>query len=165
MARRGMTGQLNMFDFFRELESNSPQNGELEMVSLMPSFEEDEIPVSSVEHEPMPEVVKEENTKNTEAIETKKELEIFEESEVIQELKQSTYTSVNIDTSHDRPVMQRTYTTKQGIVEIAYINYSKVRVSGPGQETEIKEFASSKEAVDYYVEQMQKLEELYGKEN
>ena len=77
MARRGMTGQLNMFDFFRELETNIPQDGELEMVSLMPSFEEDEIPVSSVKSEPMSEVaekIEEQAEKDIKQLENKNEI-------------------------------------------------------------------------------------------
>ena len=161
MARRGMTGQLNMFDFFRELETNIPQDGELEMVSLMPSFEDDEIPVSSVKSEPMSEVSKILKTiENNKINESEKELEILDE-ETVREPESKYVSSVYTDNSNDSPVMQRTYTTKQGTVEIAYMNYSKVRVTKPGQEVQIREFASSKEAVDYYVEQMQKLEELY----
>ena len=161
MARRGMTGQLNMFDFFRELETNIPQDGELEMVSLMPSFEDDEIPVSSVKSEPMSEVSKILKTiENNKINESEKELEILDE-ETVREPESKYVSSVYTDNSNDSPVMQRTYATKQGTVEIAYMNYSKVRVTKPGQEVQIREFASSKEAVDYYVEQMQKLEELY----
>ena len=37
MARRGMTGQLNMFDLFQSLEAP----GEVEMVSLVPDFDEE----------------------------------------------------------------------------------------------------------------------------
>lgn len=164
MARRGMTGQLNMFDFFRELETNIPQDGELEMVSLMPSFEEDEIPVSSVKSEPVAEVVVEveEATKTEEGTKTEDIPEIISEYKSKKHTPKTAKRSTeNIDKSHDHPVMQRTYTTKQGTVEIAYMNYSKVRVIKPGEEVQIREFASSKEAVDYYVEQMQKLEELY----
>ena len=172
MARRGMTGQLNMFDFFRKLETNIPQDGELEMVSLMPSFEEDEIPVSSVKSEPVAEVVVEveEATKTEEGTKTEVIPEIISEykskKHTPKTAKRSTENitenkTENIDKSHDHPVMQRTYTTKHGIVEIAYMNYSKVRVTKPGEEVQIREFASSKEAVDYYVVQMQKLEETY----
>ena len=39
MARRGLSGQLNMFDFFQNGENG--EVGEVEMVSLMPSFEEE----------------------------------------------------------------------------------------------------------------------------
>lgn len=156
MARRGMTGQMNMFDFFRELETNIPQDGELEMVSLMPNFEEDEIPPTAAQSEPVTEVVKEVVKEAEVAPMVNKDVSMQEGTPV---------SSVKTDTCQDRPVMQRTYTTKQGIVEIAYMNYSKVRVSLPGEDAQIMEFTSSKEAVDYYVEQMQKLEELYKTDN
>ena len=232
-----------MFDFFRELETNMPQDGDQEMVSLMPNFDDDpepyveekeaisiepEIvpePVVEVKKETKPEVsptvmkerkvivdrtstrtsskinsksattrVVEDNAAQKEEVpqakpeisqEVKTAIKQDIKREIKQEIKQETKQETKQDTVEitepvieenpvrkpgknlrkDRPVMQRTYKTKQGTVEIAYINYSKVRMSMPGQEVEIKEFASSKEAVDYYVEQMQKLEELYSKEN
>lgn len=133
MARRGLSGQLNMFDFFRELEAASPQAGEVEMVSLMP------------EREP-------------EAEETPK----FAEIPDVEETPKSAEISNAQETS--KPAMHRTYATGNGTVEIAYIDYSKVRLCEPGKEPVIKEFATTKEAVDYYVEQMQKFEKLYGDE-
>jgi hypothetical protein len=186
MARRGLTGQLNMFDFFRELETNILQDGEQEMVSLMPNFDEEYEPIEKEIPEEVihPEVSKEdkkttkqeskktpkkisktvakkeatvdkgeeESLKETEALEDEMQFELQEEREIV---------SIHIENSHDRPVMHRTYSTEQGIAEIAYINYGKVRVCEPGKGEIIREFASSKEAVDYYVEQMQKLEALY----
>lgn len=145
MARRGLSGQLNMFDFFRELEAASPQAGEVEMVSLMP------------EREP-------------EAEETPKFAEIPDVEETpdaaeipdVEETPKSAEISNAQETS--KPAMHRTYATGNGTVEIAYIDYSKVRLCEPGKEPVIKEFATTKEAVDYYVEQMQKFEKLYGDE-
>ena len=134
----------------------------------MPNFDDDPEPyveekeAISIEPEIVPEPV----------VEVKKETKLDVSPTVVKERKVTEPTieekpvrKPGKNLRKDRPVMQRTYKTKQGTVEIAYINYSKVRVSMPGQEVEIKEFASSKEAVDYYVEQMQKLEELYSKEN
>ena len=152
MARKGLTGQLNMFDFFREWEAASPQAGEIEMVSLMP-LEESEAIVEEVEsveeQEPIAEVV-----------------ELVEEPEpIIEEVKPAYEPKPSTPQgTGDRPVMHRSYTTQQGIIEIAYINYSKVRISEPGKSPKITEFETSKEAVDYYVEQMQRLEELYDEE-
>lgn len=206
MARRGLTGQLNMFDFFRELETNMPQDGEQEMVSLMPNFDDDPEPVMeeqallSFENEIVPEPVVEvkKETKlevspvlvkerkmtverTSSKISTRVAASSIVEEEIVQKEEIQPVHNVKDELQEisqeklvrkqekklkkDRPVMQRAYNTKQGIVEIAYMNYSKVRVSKPGQEVEIKDFDSSKEAVDYYVEQMQKLEELYAKEN
>ena len=138
MARKGLTGQLNMFDFFRELENTGSQAEEVEMVSLMPDYEEVEMETQAAKltGEPLP--------KETSA-----------------ESKQPAYTST---INSDRPVMKRSYTTNEGTLEIAYISYNKVQICEPQKEPQITEFASSKEAVDYYVEQMQKLEALYGEE-
>lgn len=105
MARRGMTGQLNMFDLLYSQEATS---GEVEMVSLVPDFEE----------EP--------------------EIEEIRESEDV--------------------AMSRTYVVNHEQIEIAYINYNKVRITIGDKAPILKEFASSKEAVDYYVEQMQEYE-------
>lgn len=125
MARKGMTGQLNMFDFFRSLEEIPL--GEVEMVSLVPSDEEEEEP--KVEKEPEVEEVESD-------VEVKKSM-VKEKSQV---------------------AMSRSYQIDGKTVEIAYINYNKVRITKNGESPIIKEFASTKEAVDYYVEQMQELE-------
>lgn len=117
MARKGMSGQLNMFDFFNSLESGVP--GEVEMVSLVPSYDEE------------PEVVEEP--------EPEKEL-----TPVVRETEQV--------------AMSRSYVKDGKRIEIAYINYNKVRITNGDEIPIMKEFASTKEAVDYYVEQMQELE-------
>lgn len=125
MARRGLTGQLNMFDFFGSLEEGA--SGEVEMVSLMPSYEDEpELPEYKI-LEP-------------EAIYVKEVVE----KESTQDL--------------EKAVMSRTYEREGKKIEIAYLNYSKVRITYGSDEPEIKVFESSKEAVDYYVEQMQKFE-------
>lgn len=125
MARKGMSGQLNMFDFFNSLESGVP--GEVEMVSLVPSYDEE----PEVVEEPVPEVVEEP--------EPEKEL-----TPVVRETEQV--------------AMSRSYVKDGKRIEIAYINYNKVRITNGDEIPIMKEFASTKEAVDYYVEQMQELE-------
>lgn len=116
MARRGVNGQLNMFDFIKSLET--VPEGEVEMVSLMPVEEVEQMTDNSkAELEPVKVVIKPET-----------------------------------------PVMSRSY-EKDGVsIEIAYLKYNKVRIQRGDMEPEIKVFGSSKEAVDYYVEQMQELE-------
>lgn len=116
-----MKGQLNMFDFFSSLDSAQP--GEVEMVSLVPDFDEPEV----VEE---PEPVVEEKTP---AVETRQE-------------------------PGEKVAMSRIYELNGKQIEIAYINYNKVRITRGDEAPIIKEFASTKEAVDYYVEQMQELE-------
>ena len=174
MARKGLTGQLNMFDFFREWEAVSPQAGEIEMVSLMPGDEpEDE--AGGVEEafepdgvfEPVEEVLKPEiEVKQVEEV-LKPEIEVKQveevsEPELVSEPIEEVDRPEEETRTGERPVMQRIYATQQGAIEIAYINYSKVRIIEPGKSPQIKEFETSKEAVDFYVEQMQRYEELYG---
>jgi len=127
MARKGMRGQLNMFDFFSSMEAGTP--GEVEMVSLVPNFEEEALVVETV-----PEV----------------EEEIQEVEESVQEMI--------IEKKQENIAMSRSYTRDGVVIEIAYINYNKVRIIKGDARPIIKEFASTKEAVDYYVEQMQELE-------
>ena len=58
----------------------------------------------------------------------------------------------------EKPAMCRRYEIDGKEIEIAYINYNKVRITRVGEETELYIFDSSKEAVDYYVMRMQELE-------
>ena len=129
-----MTGQLNMFDFFQSLDNETP--GEVEMVSLVPDYEEVQEPALVEES-----VVIEESA----VIE---EPEVVEEPEVIEEP----------EVTEEKAVMSRKYERDGEKIEIAYINYNKVRITRGYEEPMIKEFASSKEAVDYYVQCMQELE-------
>lgn len=157
MARRGLSGQLNMFDFFRELEAASPQAGEVEMVSLMPEREPEpeETPKST-------EISDVEETPDATGIPNAQETSNVAEIPDVEETPDAAEISNAQESS--KPAMHRTYATGNGTVEIAYIDYSKVRLCEPGKEPVIKEFATTKEAVDYYVEQMQKFETLYGDE-
>lgn len=129
MARRSMTGQLNMFDFFNSMDSGAP--GEVEMVSLVPNFDEEpeqvEVPKSVME----PKVVE-------------VPVQVVEKPQEVWEA--------------EKVAMSRSYEIDGKKVEIAYINYNKVRITRGNEAPIVKEFASTKEAVDYYVEQMQELE-------
>ena len=128
MARRTMVGQLNMFDFFHSLE----EPGEVEMVSLVPEYEEEPEP----ENEP----------------EAVIELAPMVEPEAAVEPEPASYLK------EESVVMSRSYNRDGVSIEIAYLNYNKVRIQHGGAEPEIKTFATSKEAVDYYVEVMQEYE-------
>ena len=140
MARRGMTGQLNMFDFFRSLDSGS--QGEVEMVSLVPEFEEEgEVEIES-DVLPEPEA------------ETGAEVEIVPEPEDAPEPEAATV----FEAETEKVAMSRQYEISGKKIEIAYINYNKVRITKEDGAPIIKEFTSTKEAVDYYVEKMQELE-------
>ena len=141
MARKGLTGQLNMFDLFKSLD-DIPM-GEVEMVSLMP------------EPEVEPELTEEAKPKTEPMEEPKPDIR----SEVTVKKNQKSQKQVaKADITKERPVMCRRYETGGKTIEIAYINYNKVRIVKDGEEPEIYEFDSSKEAVDYYVQRMQELE-------
>lgn len=97
-----------MFDFFSSLENS--EMGEVEMVSLVPEYEEEPTPV------------------------------------------------MERSVDAEKVAMSRRYVVDGLSVEIAYINYNKVRIKKGEDAPILKEFPSSKEAVDYYVEQMQEYE-------
>ena len=147
MARRGLTGQLNMFDLFNSLD----EPGEVEMVSLVPEFEDEPETVDE------PEIVGEPETVDEPEIvgepETVDEPEIVDEPEPVDELPVSIY-----EKKEENVVMSRSYERDGKRVEIAYLNYNKVRIQCGEKEPEIKVFATSKEAVDYYVKVMQEYE-------
>ncbi len=155
MARRGVTGQLNMFDFFKSLE-DIPL-GEVEMVSLMPKSVEE--PMVSEEPKPTPKPKpKSRATRKMEKTKPVEELKPVEEPKPVEELKpvEKPKPVVRICTD-DTPVMSRSYEFAGEHVEIAYLKYNKVRICRGSSAPEIKEFETTKDAVDYYVEQIQEL--------
>lgn len=143
MARRGLHGQLNMFDFFNSLDDSSI--GEVEMVSLVPEYDEPE-EVPEVE-----EVAKVDEIPQIDEIPQTDEISLAEEV-----IETTTEAVENVDT--EKVAMSRQYEKDGTHIEIAYINYNKVRIIKGTEPAIIKEFASSKEAVDYYVEKMQEYE-------
>lgn len=152
MARRGVRGQLHMFDFVHSLDAET--SGEVEMVSLMPDFDEPEIveepitqPESIAEPEPIAEETQtEESNPVIDEVPMQEEKSELEETSVIEE-------KPAVDTK--KVAMSRRYQIDGKEIEIAYINYNKVRITREGEAPIIKEFTSTKEAVDFYVEQIQ----------
>lgn len=140
MARRSVTGQLNIFDLY-----DVPM-GDVEMVSLMPSEETE--PDVELEQEKVE--VEEENE-----VETELEVDEMVEVEVENEIEEA----VEVKKETERVAMSRTYEKNGEKIEIAYINYNTVRITIGDKEPVRKVFSSSKEAVDFYVEEMQALEE------
>ncbi|MBR2046488.1 MAG: hypothetical protein IJ958_10210 [Agathobacter sp.] len=143
MARKSVVGQLNMFDLY------ATPLGDVEMVSLMPSLEESE-QMEEAEVDEAPKV--DEASKVVEAPnvdEEPEETEVVEETPVVSR-------RLGDDGS---VVMSRSYEKAGEKIEIAYMNYNKVRIQKGEKEPEIKVFASSKEAVDFYVQEMQALED------
>ncbi len=168
MARKGLTGQLNMFDLWNNLD-NVPM-GDVEMVSLMPSDEVEEVQqpeeISQVEqvHKPeeIPPVEKVQKPEEIPQVEQVQQPEIPPQVEQVHQpegkpRKRDTVKK-RVSITVERPAMSRTYEVDGKKLEIAYINYNKVRITREGEEPKLCEFASSKEAVDYYVEKMQELE-------
>ena len=148
MARRTMTGQLNMFDFFSSLDES--EVGEVEMISFGPNFDEE--PEPEIVEEPQPEVMEEPAVEEPQPEEMEEPTVEEPQSEVIEEPQ-------IIKSGDEQVAMSRTYIIDGTTLEIAYINYNKVRITRGNEMPEIKVFESSKEAVDYYVEKMQEYEE------
>lgn len=145
MARRGMTGQLNMFDLLY-----SPGNemiGEVEMVSLVPEMEEEPEVKEKPEAKEEPKVKEEQKVKEEPKVKGEPEVE---EAPPVKEMPKFVAT--------EKVAMSRRYEINGETVEIAYINYNKVRISKGNKVPELIEFSTTKEAVDYYVEKMQELE-------
>lgn len=171
MARKSMTGQLNMFDLWKDLD-DTPM-GEVEMVSLMPwdepkaadeskaadepeeIVESEEVEVKSVEVEnalPVEESPEEAEPPQPEGI--PEEVEVSQMEDKIDKKPRKREKKV----VKEHPAMRRLYEVDGKQIEIAYINYNKVRITREGEAPEVKVFENSKDAVDYYVQKMQELE-------
>ena len=118
MSKKSLSGQLNMFEYFRDLE-NASAKGETEMVSLMPQS----IPVPEAKAKP----------------EAESEPEISK-----------------IDASQIAMHKCRTDSSGKVISEITYVNYNKVILFKEGVTREFQ-FDNSKEAVDFYVDELMRL--------
>ena len=135
MSRKGLSGQLSMFDFW----GAQAGDGEVEMVSLMPEPEEQvEVPA-----EIEPEV-----PDNAPA-----------EVEAEVEMDDIPVMSVEKMPEGDSPVMHSEKRDSRGkvLAEISYLNYNKVFLRREGEEGETFQFDNSKEAVDFYIAEMLKL--------
>ncbi|MDD6157615.1 MAG: hypothetical protein PUB52_11425 [Lachnospiraceae bacterium] len=131
MSRKGLSGQLSMFDFW----GAQAGDGEVEMVSLMPEPEE------QVKESPK----------------TTKEVPVEVEAEV--ETDDIPVMPVEKMPEGDSPVMHSEKRDSRGkvLAEISYLNYNKVFLRREGEEGEIFQFDNSKEAVDFYIAEMLKL--------
>ena len=121
MQKKSLSGQLNMFEYFRDLE-NASAKGETEMVSLMPQS----IPVPEAKAKP--------------------EAESESEPEISK-----------IDASQIAMHKCRTDSSGKVISEITYVNYNKVILFKEGVTREFQ-FDNSKEAVDFYVDELMRLQ-------
>ena len=120
MSKKSLSGQLNIFEYFRDLE-NASAKGETEMVSLMPQS----IPVPEAKAKP--------------------EAESESEPEISK-----------IDASQIAMHKCRTDSSGKVISEITYVNYNKVILFKEGVTREFQ-FDNSKEAVDFYVDELMRL--------
>ena len=168
MARRSMAGQLNMFDFWNNLVQPE-DGGQVQMVSLIPEEEPkqeraEEVDEETAQEEPVAQkaVLPEAETFETvdagsaEAVSAGAERSQTEEAKVQEEVLQET-----------APVMQKQVLNPDGSIkaEVAFYNYNKVCVKRENEPEEWREFDNSKEAVEYYMEEMLKLQPENGFED
>lgn len=138
MSKKSLSGQLNMFEYFRDLE-NASAKGETEMVSLMPQS----IPV------PGPKAKSEPEAKSGPKSKSEPEAKLDTKTELVPEISE-------IDDSQIAMHKCRTDSRGKVISEITYVNYNKVILFKEGVTREFQ-FDNSKEAVDFYVDEMMKL--------
>lgn len=137
MSKRGFSGQLNLFDFWGDTNS---EDSIVEMVSLVP----DDLPVF--------ESVKAEDLLSGES----KDKENIVAEEKIQIEKSSKETEASNEENH-LVVMHKEVRGKDLsiIAEISYMNYNKVFLKNENYpKGQLFEFDNSKEAVDFYITQM-----------
>ena len=173
MAKRTLAGQLNMFDFYRNLEGT--MSGEVEMVSLMPQDEPEAEPMPKEEPKakpkPKPKTKPKTKSKQESKIAKKSSDVLVSEKtmdKTIEETIDDTYETIIDESKRERLALKqdlpqdvamcRQYVFDGNPIEIAYINYNKVRIIKGNQPIELYEFDSTKEAVDYYVQKIQELE-------
>lgn len=172
MARRSMAGQLNMFDFWDNLVQPE-DGGQVQMVSLIPEEEPkqeraEEVDEETAQEEPVAQkaVLPEAETFETvDAGTTGMDLkpgETVQEKQVQEE--PVTQKAVLPETA---PVMQKQVLNPDGSIkaEVAFYNYNKVCVKRENEPEEWREFDNSKEAVEYYMEEMLKLQPENGFED
>ncbi len=84
-----------------------------------------------------------------------------------EETEQEAVVAQKATLSEAAPVMQKQVLNPDGSIkaEVAYYNYNKVCVKSENEPTEWREFDNSKEAVDYYIEEMLKLQPGNGFED
>lgn len=165
MARRSMAGQLNMFDFWDNLVQPE-DGGQVQMVSLIPEEEPKQeraevVDEETAQEEPVAQNVGAPEPENfakvaagTTGMDLKPE-EIVPEKKVQEELVAQKALS-----PESAPVMQKQVLNPDGSIkaEVAFYNYNKVCVKRENEPEEWREFDNSKEAVEYYMEEMLKLQ-------
>ncbi len=147
MVKRGLPGQLNLFDFWGDTNS---EDSIVEMVSLVPQEQEVEM-VSLIPDEP--ELKRAAPEKQEDAVSENSMTEEAAEETVNEEAEE-------VFVKGQTPVMHKETKGKDGSVlaEISYLNYNKVYIKNKEyRQGKLFEFENSKEAVDFYISEMTKL--------
>lgn len=156
MSRKGLSGQLSMFDFW----GAQAGDGEVEMVSLMPEPEEQvEKPPKTTKKVPVK--VEAEVAPDDSPVESEPEVPGDASVEVEAEVETDDIPVMPVAKmpEGDSPVMHSEKRDSRGkvLAEISYLNYNKVFLRREGEEGETFQFDNSKEAVDFYIAEMLKL--------
>lgn len=168
MARRSMAGQLNMFDFWDNLVQPE-DGGQVQMVSLIPEEEPKQERAEEVDEE----AAQEEPVAQKAVL---PEAETFETvdagmTEVMDagagRSREKEPVAQKALSPESAPVMQKQVLNPDGSIkaEVAFYNYNKVCVKRENEPEEWREFDNSKEAVEYYMEEMLKLQPENGFED
>lgn len=168
MARRSMAGQLNMFDFWDNLVQPE-DGGQVQMVSLIPEEEPKQeraevVDEEAAQEEPVAQNVGAPEPENFAKVDAGMTEVMDAGSGRSREKEPVTQKAISPETA---PVMQKQVLNPDGSIkaEVAFYNYNKVCVKRENEPEEWREFDNSKEAVEYYMEEMLKLQPENGFED
>ena len=184
MARRSMAGQLNMFDFWDNLVQPE-DGGQVQMVSLIPEEEpktddtgktsetegveadfkqKETVPEKKVQEEPVTQKAVLPETETFETVDAGSAEAVSAGAERPREKEPVAQKALSPESA---PVMQKQVLNPDGSIkaEVAFYNYNKVCVKRENEPEEWCEFDNSKEAVEYYMEEMLKLQPENGFED
>lgn len=172
MARRSMAGQLNMFDFWDNLVQPE-DGGQVQMVSLIPEEEPkqeraEEVDEEAAQEEPVAQNVGAPEPENFAKVDAGTTGMDLKPEETVQEKQvQEEPVTQKAFLQETAPVMQKQVLNPDGSIkaEVAFYNYNKVCVKRENEPEEWREFDNSKEAVEYYMEEMLKLQPENGFED
>lgn len=165
MARRSMAGQLNMFDFWDNLVQPE-DGGQVQMVSLIPEEEPkqeraEEVDEETAQEEPVAQKAVLPEAETFETVDAGTTGMDLKPEETVQEKQvQEEPVTQKATLQETAPVMQKQVLNPDGSIkaEVAFYNYNKVCVKRENEPEEWREFDNSKEAVEYYMEEMLKLQ-------
>lgn len=168
MARRSMAGQLNMFDFWDNLVQPE-DGGQVQMVSLIPEEEPkqeraEEVDEETAQEEPVAQKAVLPEAETFETVDAGSAEAVSAGAERPREKEPVAQKALSPESA---PVMQKQVLNPDGSIkaEVAFYNYNKVCVKRENEPEEWREFDNSKEAVEYYMEEMLKLQPENGFED